>query len=84
MRRAWTTGASGSISAPEGGCSRRTAQAIENYTLEALFNLRDFAEDPILRRKADMFLDLFSPTLPKNVWGSVRGGPKTSNQGRGL
>jgi hypothetical protein len=38
----------------------------QNYTIEALFHLRDFAEDRVLRRKAKMFLDLlFARTSPR-------------------
>lgn len=49
----------------------------QNYTLEALLNLRDFAEDPILRRKADMFLDLVFANFAEETLGVQRGGPKT-------
>lgn len=56
----------------------------ENYTIEALFNLRDFAEDPILRRKADMFLDLVFANMAEETLGSVRGGPKTRTKEEGF
>jgi len=56
----------------------------ENYTVEALFNLRDFAKDPILRRKADMFLDLVFANMAEETLGSVRGGPKTRTKEEGF
>lgn len=56
----------------------------ENYTIEALFNLRDFAEDPVLRRKADMFLDLVFANFAEETLGSVRGGPKTRTKEEGF
>jgi len=49
----------------------------QNYTVEALFNLRDFAEDPVLRRKADMFLDMVYANFAEETLGTQRGGPKT-------
>ncbi len=49
----------------------------QNYTLEALFNLRDFAEDKVLRRKADMFLDLVFANIAEETLGVQRSGPKT-------
>jgi hypothetical protein len=56
----------------------------ENYTVEALFNLRDFAQDPILRRKADMFLDLVFANFAEETLGAVRGGPKTRTKEEGF
>jgi hypothetical protein len=56
----------------------------ENYTIEAFFNLRDFAEDPLLRRKADMFLDLIFANMAEETLGSVRGGPKTRTKEEGF
>ena len=56
----------------------------ENYTIEALFNLRDFAEDRVLRRKADMFLDLVFANMAEETLGSVRGGPKTRTKEEGF
>lgn len=49
----------------------------QNYTMEALFNLRDFAEDVVLRKKADMFLDLVFANMAEETLGVQRGGPKT-------
>ncbi len=56
----------------------------ENYTIEAFFNLRDFAEDPVLRRKAEMFLDLVFANMAEEIMGSVRGGPKTRTKEEGF
>ena len=49
----------------------------QNYTVEALFNLRDFAQDDLLRNKADMFLDLVFANMAEETLGVQRGGPKT-------
>lgn len=49
----------------------------QNYTLEALFNLRDFAEDEVLKRKADLFLDLVFANIAEETLGVQRSGPKT-------
>ncbi len=49
----------------------------QNYTVEALLNLRDFAGDTVLRRKADMFLDLVFANIAEETLGVQRGGPKT-------
>jgi len=56
----------------------------ENYTIEAFFNLRDFAEDPVLCRKADMFLDLIFTNMAEETLVSVRGGPKTRTKEEGF
>ncbi len=56
----------------------------ENYTIEALLNLRDFAADPVLRRKADMFLDLAFANFAEETLGPVRGGPKTRTKEEGF
>lgn len=58
------------------GLFEEDGSSYDNYTLEALFNLRDFAEDPILRRKADLFLDLAFANTAEECLGTVRGGPK--------
>ncbi len=58
------------------GLFEEDGSSYDNYTLEALFNLRDFAEDPILRRKADLFLDLAFVNTAEECLGTVRGGPK--------
>jgi hypothetical protein len=49
----------------------------QNYTLEALLNLRDFSGDPTLQRKADMFLDLVFANIAEETLGVQRSGPKT-------
>lgn len=46
-------------------------------SINALFNLRDFAEDPILRRKADMYLDLTYAVIAEETLLTTRGGPKS-------
>lgn len=46
-------------------------------SLAALFNIRDFAEDPILRRKAEMYLDLTYAVMAEETLLTTRGGPKS-------
>lgn len=46
-------------------------------SIAALFNLRDFAEDPILRRKAEMYLDLAYAVIAEETLLTTRGGPKS-------
>lgn len=46
-------------------------------SISALFNLRDFAEDPLLRRKADMYLDLAYAVIAQETLLNTRGGPKS-------
>jgi len=46
-------------------------------SIGALFNLRDFAEDPLLRKKADMYLDLTYAVIAEETLLTTRGGPKS-------
>ena len=46
-------------------------------SVNALFNLRDFAEDPVLRRKAEMYLDLAYAVMAEETLFTTRGGPKS-------
>ncbi len=46
-------------------------------SMNALFNLRDFAEDEVLRRKAGMFLDLAFAVMAEETLLTTRGGPKS-------
>jgi hypothetical protein len=46
-------------------------------SIAALFNLRDFAEDPVLRRKAEMYLDLAYAVIAEETLLTTRGGPKS-------
>ncbi|MBI5686858.1 MAG: hypothetical protein HZC54_17460 [Verrucomicrobia bacterium] len=46
-------------------------------SVSALFNLRDFAQDPVLRRKADMYLDLTYAVIAEETLRTTRGGPKS-------
>ena len=66
------------------GLFQEDGSSYENYTLEALFNLRDFAEARVLRRKADMFLDLAFANFAEETLGSVRGGPKHRTKEEGF
>ena len=66
------------------GLFEEDGSSYENYTIEALFNLRDFAEDPLLHRKADMFLDLVFANFAEETLGSVRGGPKNRTKEEGF
>ncbi len=53
----------------------------QDYTISALFNLRDFAADPALRTKTEMFLDLAFASMAEETLGTQRGGPKTRSKG---
>ncbi len=46
-------------------------------SMNALFNVRDFAEDEILRRKAGMYLDLAYAVMAEETLLTTRGGPKS-------
>jgi hypothetical protein len=46
-------------------------------SINALFNLRDFAEDPVLRRKAEMYLDLTYAVIAEETLLTTRGGSKS-------
>lgn len=49
----------------------------QSDSMNALFNLRDFAEDEILRRKAGMYLDLAYAVIAEETLLTTRGGPKS-------
>lgn len=46
-------------------------------SINALFNVRDFAEDPLLRKKAEMYLDLTYAVIAEETLLTTRGGPKS-------
>lgn len=46
-------------------------------SINAIFNIRDFAEDPVLRRKAEMYLDLTYAVIAEETLRTTRGGPKS-------
>ncbi|MEW6305808.1 MAG: hypothetical protein AB1705_20205 [Verrucomicrobiota bacterium] len=46
-------------------------------SMNALFNVRDFAEDEVLRRKAEMYLDLAFAVMAEETLLTTRGGPKS-------
>lgn len=46
-------------------------------SISSLFNLRDFAEDPVLRKKAEMYLDLTYAVIAEETLLTTRGGPKS-------
>lgn len=46
-------------------------------SIAAIFNLRDFAEDPVLRKKAEMYLDLVYANIAEETLLTTRGGPKS-------
>jgi len=46
-------------------------------SVAALFNIRDFAEDEVLRTKADMYLDLVYVNMAEETLLTTRGGPKS-------
>jgi len=50
----------------------------EKYSRGALQNIRDFSEDAVLRRKAEMLLDLtYALTAQESLGNGVRGGAKS-------
>ncbi len=53
----------------------------QDYTFSALVNLRDFAEDPVLRKKSEMFLDLAFASLAEETLCTQLGGPKSRSKG---
>ena len=55
---------------------KRDRRAIR-ATASAPFNLRDFAEDEVLRKKAEMYLDLTHAVLAEETLLTTRGGPKS-------
>ena len=48
----------------------------QGYTLQAILNIYNFADDPVLRKKAGMVLDLdfadYAQTSLNNIWGGPR------------
>ena len=46
-------------------------------SINSLFNVRDFAEDEVLRRKAGMYLDLAYAVMAEETLHTTRGGPKS-------
>lgn len=46
-------------------------------SIAAIYNLHDFAEDPVLRKKAEMYLDLTYANIAEETLLSTRGGPKS-------
>lgn len=46
-------------------------------SVNALANLRDLAEDPVLRKKAEMYLDLTYAVIAEETLLTTRGGPKS-------
>ena len=52
------------------------APTYTGYTIEAILNIYDFADDPVLRRKAGMILDLdfadYAQQELHDVWGGAK------------
>lgn len=53
------------------------SQGYNAVTLKGLYNVRDFAEDPVLRERASSLLDLFWATWAQEQIGGVLGGGKS-------
>jgi hypothetical protein len=49
----------------------------ERYNIDSLLNIYNFAEDPIIRNKAEMILDLYFATGFQESIDYVRGGPRS-------
>ena len=75
---AWhTTGATTSTSARSRGCSSRSGRRrTHGYLLDAILNIYNFAEDPVLREKAGMILDLdfadYAQQELNDIWGGAK------------
>ncbi|HMF85048.1 MAG TPA: hypothetical protein VK598_01720, partial [Nitrospiraceae bacterium] len=65
----------------KGGQFQEYGASYQDYTLSALVNLRDFAGDPVLRKKAEMFLDLAFASLAEETLCIQLGGPKSRSKG---
>jgi hypothetical protein len=48
-----------------------------NYTMPEIFNMRDLSEDPLLRKRADMFLDVLWTDWAIGQLNGARGGCRT-------
>jgi hypothetical protein len=52
------------------------APSYHGYTLQAIFNIYNFAEDPVLRKKAGMYLDLdfadYAHQQLNHIWGGAK------------
>lgn len=63
--------------AKRGQFTEAGSPSYQSDSIAALFNIRDFAEDPLLRKKADMYLDLTYANIAEETLLTVRGGPKS-------
>lgn len=63
--------------AKHGQFTEAASPSYQGDSIAALFNLYDFAEDPILRRKTEMYLDLTYAVIAEETLRTTRGGPKS-------
>jgi hypothetical protein len=63
--------------AKKGQYTEAASPSYQADSVNAIFNLRDFAEDPLLRRKAEMYLDLTYAVIAEETLLTSRGGPKS-------
>jgi hypothetical protein len=63
--------------AKRGQFAEAGSPSYQSDSVAALFNVRDFAEDEVLRRKADMYLDLTFAVMAEETLLTTRGGSKS-------
>lgn len=63
--------------AKRGQFTEAGSPSYQGDSIGALFNLHDFAEDPLLRRKTEMYLDLTYAVIAEETLRTTRGGPKS-------
>ncbi|MFN0080827.1 MAG: hypothetical protein ACKVY0_30535 [Prosthecobacter sp.] len=63
--------------AKHGQFTEAGSPSYQGDSINALYNVRDFAEDEVLRRKADMYLDLVYAVMAEETLLTTRGGPKS-------
>lgn len=54
----------------------------EDNTIMGILNIRDFAEDPVIRKKAEMLLDLHFASRAEETLLNTHGGPKSRVKGQ--
>jgi hypothetical protein len=63
--------------AKKGQYTEAASPSYQADSVNAIFNIRDFAEDPLLRRKAEIYLDLTYAVIAEETLLTSRGGPKS-------
>lgn len=63
--------------AKRGQFTEAASPSYQGDSIATLFNLYDFAEDPVLRKKTEMYLDLTYAVIAEETLRTTRGGPKS-------